>query len=192
MKKDLTMHSAHSRNTKIYTFIFLVFLMLLTRGSHLLTSVSLPDASFALFLIGGMLLKKPKWFISLFAFSAVIDLVTLSMNTIYQIPINLGYLGVLASYGIMWFFGLHIGNAKSFSKFVALSVLATLIAFLISTQTYNLLSGSFPDITIKESIQTGWEYLPQSFVFTMSYLVAYWGIQSLFRRQFVSKKAAAL
>ena len=136
--------------------------------------------------------EKFKWFISLFAFSVVIDLVTLSMNITYQIPINLGYLGLLGSYGIMWFFGSSIANTKSFSKFLAFTVLATLIAFLISTQTYNLLSGTFPDITIKESIQTGWEYLPQSFVFTMSYLVAYWGIQSLFRRQFVSQKATAL
>ena len=176
----------------ISTFTFLFLLMALTRGSHFLTSVSLPDASFALFLIGGMLLKKPRWFISLFAFSVVIDLVTLSMNTTYQIPINSGYLGLLPSYGIMWFFASRIANTRSFSKFVAFSVLATLIAFLISTQTYNLLSGAFPDITIKESIQTGWEYLPQSFVFTMTYLIAYWGIQSLFRRQFVSQKATAL
>ena len=183
---------AYIKNTKVQILTFLIFLMLLTRGDHLLTSVSLPDASFALFLIGGILLKKPKWFISLFAFSVLIDLVTLSMNITYQIPINLGYLGLLGSYGIMWLFGSRIAHTKSFSKFLAFSVLATLIAFLISTQTYNLLSGTFPDITIKQSIQTGWEYLPQSFIYTISYLVAYWGIQSLLRRQFVSQKATAL
>jgi hypothetical protein len=166
--------------------------MLLTRGAHLLTPVSLPDASFAIFLIGGMLLKKPNWFISLFILSVVIDLATLSINTAYQIPINFGYLGLLSSYGIMWFFGLCITNTKSFLRFAAFGVTATLITFVISTQTYNLLSGSFPNITIKESIQTGWEYLPQSFVFTMSYLLAYWGIQSLFKRRFVSHKASAL
>jgi hypothetical protein len=175
-----------------FPFTLITLFMVLTRGSHFLNSISLPDASFALFLIGGILLKKPKWFISLFALSVVIDLVTLSINTIYQIPINLGYLGLLASYGIMWFFGLHIGNAKSFSKFVVFSFLATLIAFLISTQTYNLLSGTFPDITIKESIQTGWEYLPHSFIYTMSYLMAYWSIQSLLKRQFLSQKATVL
>ena len=178
---------------KKYIFISVIlFLMILTRGSHFLSAISLPDASFAIFLIGGMLLKKPKWFISLFAFSVVIDLVSLSMNNIYQIPINLGYLGLLASYGIMWFVGSHIENTKSFLKYSTFSVIATLIAFLISTQTYNLLSGTFPDITIKESIQTGWEYLSQSFVFTMSYLMAYWGIQSLLKKQFVSQKATAL
>ena len=183
---------AYLKNTNIYLFGSLIFLMLLTRGDHLLSSISLPDASFAIFLIGGMLLKKPKWFISLLTFSFVIDLAALSMNNTYQIPINLGYLGLLASYGIMWFFGLRIANTNNFVKFTAFSFLATLIAFLISTQSYNLLSGTFPDITIKESIQTGWEYLPQSFIYTMSYLLAYWGIQSLFKRRFVSHKASAL
>jgi hypothetical protein len=166
--------------------------MCLTRGSHLLTSVSLPDSSFALFLIGGMLFKKSRWFFSLFTFSVVIDLVTLSMSSNNQIPINLGYFGLLPSYGVMWLFGLRIATSKRFLNFASFGVIATLIAFFISTQTYNLLSGTFPDITIKESIQTGWEYLPQSFIYTMTYLMAYWGIQLLFKRHSVSQKATAL
>ena len=181
-------------DTKIkFFYLFVVFfLMCLTRGSHITTIHLLPDASFALFLIGGVLLKKPKWFIALFMLSVVIDFVALSTNSAYQIPINLGYWGLLPSYVIMWFFGLRIANTRSFLRFATFGVIATLITFVISTQTYNLLSGTFPDITIKESIQTGWEYLPQSFIFTMSYLIAYWGIQSLFKRLFVSQKAIAL
>ena len=177
--------------SEMYLLAILFAVMILTRGSHITTVYSLPDASFAIFLIGGMLLKKPKWFISLFILSVVIDLATLATNSAYQIPINFGYWGLLPSYGIMWFFGLCIANTKSFLKFMAFGVIATLMTFVISTQTYNLLSGLYPDITIKESMQTGWEYLPQSFIFTMSYLLAYWGIQSLFRKQFVSRKATA-
>jgi hypothetical protein len=183
---------AYLKNTRIYIFAALIFLMLLTRGDHLLSSISLPDASFALFLIGGMLLTKPKWFISLFILSVVIDLATLATNSAYQIPINFGYWGLLPSYGIMWLFGSRIANTKSFVRFVTFGVISTLITFVISTQTYNLLSGTFPGMTIKQSIQTGWEYLPQSFIYTMSYLLAYWGIQSLFKRRFVSHKASAL
>ena len=180
------------KNTNLYIFTFLIFIMLLTRGDHLPTFVSLPDASFALFFIGGLILKKPRLFISLFVFSIAIDLVTLSTNNPYQIPINLGYLGLLPSYGIMWFIGSRIVNTKNFMKFISFGVLATLIAFAISTQTYNLFSGAFPDITIKQSIQTGWEYLPQSLIYTLSYLITYWSVQSLFKRQFVSQKATAL
>jgi len=174
---------------EISLLAILFAVMILTRGSHITTVYSLPDASFAIFLIGGMLLKKPKWFIALFIFSVLIDLTTLSFNSVYQIPINFGYWGLLPSYGIMWFFGLRIANTKSFLRFATFGVIATLVTFVISTQSYNLLSGSFPDITIKESIQTGWEYLPQSFVYTMSYLLAYWGIQFLFKILFVSQKA---
>jgi hypothetical protein len=35
-------------------------------------------------------------------------------------------------------------------RFAAFGVISTLISFLFSTQTYNLLSGTFFDITIKE------------------------------------------
>ena len=180
---------SYLKNTNLYIFTFLIFIMLLTRGDHFLTSVSLPDASFALFLIGGSLLKKPKWFISLFAFSFAIDLITLSMNSNYQIPINLGYLGLLPSYGIMWIIGSYIANTKNVIKFTTFSIIATLISFLFSTQTYNLLSGSYPEITFKQSIQMGWEYLPQSLIYTMSYIMAYWVIQSFFKKQFLSQKA---
>jgi hypothetical protein len=177
---------------EISLLAILFAVMILTRGSHITTVYSLPDASFAIFLIGGMLLKKPKWFIALFIFSVLIDLTTLSFNSVYQIPINFGYWGLLPSYGIMWFFGLRIANTKSFLRFASFVAISTLITFVISTQTYNLLSGTFPDITIKESIQTGWEYLPQSFIYTMSYLLVYWGIQSLFKRQFFSQKSTVL
>jgi hypothetical protein len=187
------MNSTKITNTKLaITFALLFLIMSITRGSHLLTSISLPDASFALFLIGGLLLKKPKWFISLLMFSFFIDLLTLSVNNMYQIPINLGYLGLLPSYGVMWIIGSRITNTKSFLKFTTFSAIATLITFLISTQTYNLLSGTFPSITIKQSLQTGWEYLPQTFIYTMSYLVIYWGIQSLLKGEFVSQKASVL
>ena len=171
------------------TFSLLLLVMSLTRGSHFLTPISLPDASFALFLIGGMLLKKPKWFSCLFVFSVIIDLVTLAMNNPYQIPINVGYLGLLPAYASMWFIGSYNTNTSSFFKFTIFGVIATLIAFLISTQTYNLFSGRFPNINITQSIQTGWEYLPQNLLYTMIYLMVYWGIKSLFKKQFLSQKA---
>jgi len=176
----------------IFTLFTLLLIMILTRGSHLLTSISLPDASFALFLIGGMVLKKPKWFISLFAASVIIDLIALSINPTDQIPINLGYLGLFPSYGIMWLIGLYVSKKKDILKFAIFSAFGTFVSFMISTQTYYLLSNKFPGITIQESIQTGWEYFPHSFIYTMSYLMTYWGIQSLLKRQFFSQKATAL
>ncbi|NDD16728.1 MAG: hypothetical protein EB092_06950 [Chitinophagia bacterium] len=116
----------------------------------------------------------------------------MSINPTDQIPINLGYLGLLPSYGIMWLIGLYVSKTKDILKFLIFSALGTFVSFMISTQTYYLFSNKFPGITIQASIQTGWEYFPHSFIYTMSYLVAYWVIQSLLKRQFVSQKATAL
>ena len=176
-----------------FPFILIAIFMTLTRGSHFLNSVSLPDASFALFLIGGLVLRNSKSFFSLLIFSVLIDLVTLSFDNNYQISIiNIGYIGLLISYGILWFAGCCISIKKNFLRFTSFSFLATLLAILISTQTFNLFSGRFPDMNIKQSIQIGWEYLPQSLLYTMAYLILYWGIQSLLKRQFVSQKTSVL
>ena len=50
----------------------IAFFMLLTRGSHVLSAVSLPDASLVLFLLAGLYLKRAGWFILFFILAAVI------------------------------------------------------------------------------------------------------------------------
>jgi len=179
-------------NKKYLLLAVLVFLMALTRNSHSLTSLNFPDATFAIFFIGGHSFKNIRWFSFLLLLSTLIDatssLISPSMN-LWQ---NISYFGMMLAYGAMWLGGFISAKNKPSIYFLTASIISAAIAFVISTQTYNLLSGTFPDITIKESIQTGWEYLPQSFIYTMSYLLVYWGIQSLFKRQFVSQKAAPL
>ena len=170
---------AYFKNTKIYLFTFLVFLMLLTRGAHLLTSVSLPDASFALFFISAILLKQPKWFILLFGFSTLVDVITLSLNSSYQISINFSYLGLLPSYGIMWLAGAWLNkqsNGLEAVKFSLAALVSTLVAFVISTQTYYLFSGRFPNHSLVETMQYGWNYLPSYLAYTAMYLVVFWAL----------------
>jgi amino acid transporter len=168
---------AQLKNKKLYIFGVLILTMLLTRGSHLLTSVSLPDASFALFFISAILLKEPKWFILLFAFSALVDIMTLSVNSSYQILINFSYLGLLPSYGMMWLAGVWLGkqtNSLDAVKFSLAALASTLVAFVISTQTYYLFSGRFPNHGILETMQYGWNYLPNHVAYTALYLVGFW------------------
>ena len=179
-------------NKKYLLLAVLVFIMALTRNSHSLTSLNLPDATFAIFFIGGYSFKNIRWFSFFLLLSTLIDatssLISPSMN-LWQ---NISYFGVIFAYGAMWLGGFLSAKNKPSIYFLTGSMISTTITFVISTQTYNLLSGTFPNITIRESIQTGWEYLPQSLTYTMSYLLAYWGIHSLFKSQFVSQKATSL
>lgn len=166
-------------NTKIIIAATIAFLMLLTRGSHVLTSVSLPDASLALLLIGGLYLRKAGWFVLFAVLATVIDFSAAAIDSIQAFCLTDGYWGMLPTYAAMWLAGIWLGkqaDSTNVIKFASVSVASTLAAFVISTQTYYLFSGRFPDAGIMESMQHGWEYLPSYMGYSLMYLAAFWAL----------------
>lgn len=163
--------------TKIILAAAIAFFMLLTRGSHVLTSVSLPDASLALLLVGGLYLRKARWFFMFAALATVIDFGAAAVDSIQAFCLTDGYWGMLPTYAVMWLAGLWLSkqtDTMNMAKYAVASVTATFTAFVISTQTYYLFSGRFPEAGIVESMQHGWEYLPSYMSFTLMYLFAFW------------------
>ncbi len=155
----------------------IAFLMLLTRGSHVLTSVSLPDASLALLFIGGLYLRKAAWFGLFVALATAIDFGAAAVDSLQGFCLTAGYWGMLPTYAAMWLAGVWLSkqtNSFDALKYTAAGVLATFLAFVISTQSYYLFSGRFPANGVIESLQHGWEYLPSYMGFTTIYLVAFW------------------
>lgn len=154
----------------------ITLLMLLTRGSHVLTSVSLADASLALLLIGGLYLRKSAWFALFVALATAIDFATASIDSIQAFCLTPGYWGMLPTYGVMWLAGLWLSkqeNSFDAINYITASLVSTFIAFVISTQTYYLFSDRFPNNGIIETIQHGWNYLPSYMGFTTMYLAAF-------------------
>jgi len=157
----------------------IAFLMLLTRGSHVLTSVALPDASLALLLIGGLYLRKAAWFGLFVALATAIDFGAAAVDSLQGFCLSPGYWGMLPTYAVMWLAGVWLSKqSNSFDavKYAVAAVLATLLSFVISTQTYYLFSGRFPAKGVIESLQHGWEYLPSYMSFSVMYLVAFWAL----------------
>lgn len=157
----------------------IAFLMLLTRGSHVLTSVALPDASLALLLIGGLYLRKAAWFGLFVALATAIDFGAAAVDSLQAFCLTAGYWGMFPTYAVMWLAGFWLSKQSNHFdalKYTAASVLATLMAFVISTQTYFLFSGRFPAKGLIEAMQHGWEYLPSYMGFTAMYLVAFWAL----------------
>lgn len=165
------------------------FLMLLTRGSHVLTSVALPDASLALLLIGGLYLRKAAWFGLFVALATVIDFGAAAIDPAQGFCLTDGYWGLIPSYAAMWLGGLWLANRKdAFQKdafdvvpYALVSMCATFVAFVISTQTYYLFSGRFPAKGLVESLQHGWEYLPSWMGFSAMYFAIVWAVVKLAR-----------
>ena len=172
--------SNNTINTKpILIAAAIAFFMLLTRGSHVLTNVALPDASLALLLIGGLYLRKAAWFAFFVALATIIDFGAASIDSIQAFCLTAGYWGMLPTYASMWLAGFWLSKqADSLNafKFAAISLFATFLAFVISTQTYYLFSGRFPNHGLVETIQYGWNYLPSFMGFTAMYLVGFWAL----------------
>lgn len=155
--------------------IVISFFMLLTRGSHVLTHVSLPDASLALFLLGGLLLKRWAWFVAFFGLATFIDFGAAALDPLQGFCLTNGYWGLIPSYAALWFGGIWLskqGNPFAALPFTLVSLSATFIAFVVSTQTYYLFSGRFPAEGLIESMKHGWNYLPD----WMAVNAAYFGL----------------
>ena len=170
----------------------LAFFMLLTRGSHVLTAVSLPDASLALFLLGGMLLKRGNWFAAFIALAVAIDFGAATVDTQQGFCISNGYWGLVPTYALMWLGGRWLSkltDAFSALPYAIVGLSTTVIAFIISTQTYYLFSGRFPNTGLLQTIQYGWEYLPDYVGFTAMYLGAIWLVVKLWRNVKVMRLA---
>ena len=167
----------------------IAFFMLLTRGSHVLTHVSLPDASLALFLLGGLLLKRWGWFAAFFVLATVIDFGAAALDPAQGFCLTNGYWGLIPSYGAMWLGGLWLGKQKdvfaattnAVTTYSTVAMLTTFVAFVVSTQTYYLFSGRFPADGVVESMKHGWEYLPSWMGFAAMYFAIVWLTVALWR-----------
>ncbi|SNR60262.1 hypothetical protein SAMN05192560_0051 [Methylobacillus rhizosphaerae] len=164
--------------------ILLLFFMLLTRSSHALTSVALPDASLAVFLLGGILLRRAAWFVLFFLVAATIDFGAAAWNSYFAFCLTDAYWGLVPAYGVMWLGGRWLArqaDAFALSRYLPVTLLTTFLAFVISTQTYYLFSGRFPNNGLHETIQHGWNYLPVSLGYPMMYFAMIWLVAQGYR-----------
>lgn len=162
--------------TSLLIAVAIAFMMLLTRGSHVLTSVSLPDASLALLLIGGLYLRKAAWFLLFVVLATAIDFGAAAIDSLQAFCLTAGYWGMLPTYAVMWLAGLWLSKQThnlDIMKYTFAGLFSTFLAFVISTQTYYLFSGRFPANGLIASLQQGWSYLPGYMAFTAMYLLAF-------------------
>ena len=170
---------------KTHETLFLIILslvLILTRGSHITTFYNLPDASLALFLVGGIYLKNIRFFLALFLLGLVIDFGASAFDPKLGFCLTNGYWGLIPAYGVLWLSGYFLYHKKLIQKlsiFIPIVSTAIILAFIISTQTYYIFSGRFGNPSFFESVFHGWEYLPQYFLSSFAYIGIFWLISYL-------------
>jgi len=158
-------------NQKFFIITLFIMLMLLTRGSHFLTAYELPDATFISMFAGGIFLRRFKYFLILIFISIMIDYFSLDAGIVISYLFNFGYLGLIATYSIIWFFGSKLSN-DSITKmplFLINGFLFLLISFLGSSLTFYFLS-SWP-IFEKNLLEFLVQHAPSFMLANLTYLV---------------------
>lgn len=157
----------------------LVLLMVVTRYNHFGSSMSLPDATLAIFLLAGATLARNRLslpvFVLLILEAGGIDYYATRMAGVSDWCITPAYWFLIPTYAIMWFAGYwlaaHLKNSwRGVILFGGVSWLATTIAFLLSNTSFFLLSGYFGEMNIAEYAARVSQYYPPYLIGSLMYL----------------------
>lgn len=133
----------------------LVTLMAATRMHHFGTSLHLPDASLAIFILAGFFLASPVFFAALFIEAVLIDYLAITQFGVSDFCVTPAYWALIPTYLVLWAAGktyarLHQDTLRGLSVFSAISFLAVSIAFLISNGAFYAFSGRLPEMNFSE------------------------------------------
>ena len=171
----MKLHSKH-----LVIFFILTLLMLFTRFNHFGSSVSFPDASLAVFLLGGFFLSRfSRLSLAAFAFflleAGAIDYFAIAHYGVDDYCFSPAYWLLIPTYASMWFAGHWFAarqqnNLTDIAWFAGISWLSTSVAFLISNGAFYSLSGKFTEMNIAEYAIRVAKYYPSYVSGTLIYL----------------------
>lgn len=140
---------------KLIIVIALAALMAATRMHHFGTSLHLPDASLAIFLIAGFFIASPAVFAALFLEAVAIDYLAITQFGVSDFCITPAYWGLIPTYLVLWGAGrfyarIAQANWRGLGVFSALALAALSAAFLLSNGSFYVFSGRYPDLSFSE------------------------------------------
>lgn len=143
-----------------YALVPLLLVMLATRSSHFATAWSLPDASRAVFFLGGFYLAR-KYFGVLIGTAIAMDFISMALGG-SRACLSPGYPLIVPAFAVLWFGGEMLRKVQSrdvlfFAKAAAYWWVAATIAYAMTGAGYYFLSGKFADPSLSgwfERLQT--------------------------------------
>ena len=152
------MNNIQTRSIAI--FALLAALMAATRFNHFGSAVSLPDASYAVFFLGGLYLSRfarasVAAFSVLIIEAGLIDYYATSVQGISDWCMSPAYWFLLPTYGSLWLVGRWFAmryamEGKGLTALALAAWAASSFAFAFSNATFYLFSGRFADMSTVE------------------------------------------
>jgi hypothetical protein len=161
-------------------FAALALLMAITRYNHFGSSISLPDASLAVFLLAGFFMASFSWqsllaFIFLLLEAGGVDYYAINVAGVSDWCVTPAYWFLIPTYASMWFGGRWFTKRQQYTLnslvlFAVVSWLTTTAAFLISNAGFYLLSGRYSEMNMAEYAARVAQYYPPYLAGSLTYL----------------------
>ncbi len=157
-------------------FFALLALLAITRVGHFGTAVSLPDASLAVFLMGGLWLGGARCFAAYAVTAFGIDVFLAKSAVEAGWCLTPAYGGLVASYGVMWLAGRFLARTPALPplRLAGVGALAVLAAFSVANLSFWAFSGYFGDMSAMDYAASVLKYLPPYLGSTALYLALGW------------------
>jgi hypothetical protein len=180
-----------SRNTSINLFVTLAVVMVATRFHHLGSLLHLPDASMAVFFLGGLYLRKHGQFALMLGLAVAVDWASVGYAGNSDFCITAAYAFLPAAYAALWYAGRWYAGrlqASSASLLLAFGVgaLAAAASFVISNGSFYWLGGRYPEPHFSEYVARLWQWGPLFVRTTLTYVavaLAIHGVQARLSRR---------
>ena len=156
---------SNTRTKSIVIFVLLAAMMAATRFNHSGSAFSLPDASYAVFFLGGLYLTRMVrvsviFFIALLLEAGLIDYYATSVQGISDWCMTPAYWFLIPTYGSLWLVGRWVSSRPAIQNrtvenkglmILALAAwCASSFAFAFSNVTFYLFSERYADMSLVE------------------------------------------
>lgn len=155
----------------------LAALMAATRFHHFGSAIHLPDASLAVFFLGGLYLRRAVAFGAYLALAALIDYVAIAHGGVSDWCVTPAYAFLLPTYACLWWAGVWCAKHerrgwRGCLRLAGALFAATVLAFLISNGSFYGLSGYFGELPLAGYAARVVGYFPAYLASALAYVAA--------------------
>lgn len=156
-------------------FGVLALLMVSTRFKHFGDVMHLPDASMAVFFLGGLYLRRHWTFVLFVALAVVLDWVSIRYAGVSDFCVTAAYAFLPLAYAALWYAGrwyaprLRAGWLPLLGAF-GVALLASSLSFAISNGSFYWLGGRYAHPHMAEYVARLWQWGPLFVRTTLSYV----------------------
>lgn len=176
------------KNKTFIIAVALASLMALTRYNHFGSAMTLPDASYAVFFLGGLFLGRVRAALGVLALlmieAALVDYYAINFREMSGWCVTSAYSFLIFAYGALWFVGRwyaprHELTLKGLSGLLLAGAFAGSAAFIIANISFYLLAGYFDSMSVMQYVTSVSQYYASYVAVALFYIALAVGVQAL-------------